>query len=253
MLTFTNLTLIPGYPNKLAVQWELNNEWLPVHYTFDVDTSNNPTGPWQRSNALSLLDTYYYELPAELTFKDELLYVRVTASVPGATATSDAASLTVNLHRHDYLLVKEMIRKKLLLRHKFVGNPCRVYKRRNFGAPCTRCLDAYTGQVTDSKCGVCYGTRFIGGFFTPALVEVEIVEGPRQVKPSEIGSINNIVSTGNLYYPLLTTGDIIAEVARNKRWYVVGAQREALRTYPFDQQCELRLLAPKDIEYSLPI
>lgn len=248
---FTDVIVMPKFPSSILVQWELNNQSIPDNYFFDIYVAKHPELEYDKVNSLPIVNSFFYEFPIELLFKEEYVWCKVELTIGNQRVFSKPQSFFNDVPRQEFLIIQEIIRKKELLRRKKVGIKCHIRKRRVFGQECTRCIEKGTGISTDSRCPICYGTRIVGGFFGPIENWVEIVENPRNIVPTEIGTLNDVVATGNLTYPIVQKGDIIVEKVRNKRWYVNGIQRELLRSFPIDQKIELRQIAPKDIEYSI--
>lgn len=248
---FTDIMITPKFPSSMLVQWEVNNQSVPDNYFFNLYVSSNPELEYRKVNTIPIVNAYYYEFPVELLFKEEYYWCKVELVINGQTVISKPQSFFNDVPRQEFLIIQEIMRKKELLRRKKVGIKCQIRKRRVFGNLCTRCIEKGTGISTDSRCPICYGTRVIGGFYAPIENWVEIVENPRNLIPSEIGTLNDVIAVGSITYPIVQKGDVIIEDTRNKRWYVNGIQRELLRSFPIDQKVELRQIAPKDIEYSL--
>lgn len=248
---FEEIHVLPKYPASVFVQWQLNNQALPENYYFYIYLSSDPETGFVKINQTPVINEYSFEFPYNLLTEEEYLFVKIEGRIGPLIIWSKPQGLFYNLERRMYLNIKEIIRKKELIRRKKVGVECDVYKRKVFGAPCAACYDVHTGLNTDSKCAECFGTGKLGGYHEPITNWVEIVEGPREIKPSEIGTVEPRFATGSLTLPIVQKGDIIVERKRNKRWYINRIEREAQQTFPVDQTIELRLISPKDIEYRL--
>jgi hypothetical protein len=248
---FEEIHVQPKYPSTVLVQWQLNNQALPENYYFYVWLSGHPDKEFKKINTAPVINQYFFEFPYQLLVAEEYLFVKIEAVIGPINTWSKPQGLFYNLPRRSFLNMKEIIRKKELLRRKFVGVECDVYKKRVWGAPCPDCIDIHTGLATNSKCLKCFGTGKLGGYYAPVTNWVEIVEGPREIKPSELGTLSPRFANGMLTYPMIQKGDIIVERKRNRRWYIGRIEREAYQTFPIDQTAELRLISPKDIEYRL--
>lgn len=249
---FEEIHILPKYPQFIFIQWRLDNSSLPENYFFDIYTSSDPVSGFEKINQVPIVNTYYYEHPFALLSKEEYLWVKIEAVAGNNKAVSAPQGLFYNLPKRQYLVVKEIIRKNDLIRRKKVGIKNSVYKRIVFGAPCPKCIDVHTGYGTDSRCSECYGTKKYGGYHDPIETWVEVVEGGRDIAQTEVGVIENRIAQANLTFPIVQKGDIIVEGNRNRRWYVSSiVGRNAIQTVPVDQKVEVRLISPKDIEYSL--
>lgn len=252
MITIENVTIIPKYPNRVYAEWSVTNPFLAGHYFFYLTYADGPEGPYLPINTLPLVDTYFHEFEFPLLTKQEYFYFKVHGQLNGVEIPESLPqAFIIKLPLHAWSLIKEIVRKKNLVREKFIGIPSIVRKRKILGQPCTHCLDVATGYITNSHCSICYGTKIIGGYNGGIAAYCEIVEQERGIAPSEIGTIENIMAAGFLTYPLVFKGDVIIENVRNKRWMVNTVARTTFQNYPVEQKIELRQLSPKDIEYSL--
>lgn len=246
-----NVFLLPQYPNKIFIQWDVSNPAIGANYLFNLYISDNPNSNFQPINTVPILNDFCYTVEQPLLFKQEYIYIKIKVEVHGDSSTTEATTFTRKLSLWSLHNAMEIIRRKELLREKFVGVLCDVRKRKILGESCQECVDPTTGLQIKTHCTNCYDTKVVGGFASPIEVYCEIVESERNVVPSEIGTMENLVSRGKLSWPLLFKGDIIIERERNRRWYVNTVHRQMLRTFPIDQTMDIRQIAPKDVEYSL--
>jgi len=251
MLYFEEVYLLPKYPASIFIQWSLNLSSLPENYYFNIYLSDNPNDGYTKITQTPIVNSYFYEHSMGLLTKEEYLWIKIEAIAGDHKTISEPQGLFYNLDKRQFLIAKEIIRKKDLLREKKVGLKSLVFKRKVFAPPCPKCIDIHTGFGTDSKCLECYGTKKIGGYHAPIETWVEIVEGPREIKQTEIGVTEDRFAIANLTFPIVQKGDIIVERKRNKRWHIESIEREALQTIPVDQRATVGQIAPKDIEYKL--
>lgn len=62
--------------------------------------------------------------------------------------------------------VQEIIRKEKLMLRQFVGEDGYLLRARRYGTLC-ECVDVDTGEINNSSCPICYGNKFVGGFYAP--------------------------------------------------------------------------------------
>jgi hypothetical protein len=246
-----SILLLPQYPDRIFIQWDVSNPAIGANYLFWLYLSDNPKSDFQPINTIPILNEFCYTVEQPLLFKQEYIYIRINVEVQGVSSTSEATTLTRKLSLWSLHNAMEIIRRKDLLREEFVGVPCEVRKRRILGEVCQECVDPITGLQIKTHCHNCFDTKVVGGFSDPIEVHCEIVEGERNIVPSEGGTIENLLSQGKLTWPLMFKGDVIIEKERNRRWYVNTVRRQMLRTFPIDQTMDIRQIAPKDVEYSL--
>ena len=249
-MTFKNIYILPKYPDKIFVQWEVNNH-QSGNYLFDIYISDNPEFGFEKINQYPVVNDHYYGFSFNLLTKEEYPYIKVKASINKDTFESAPQGLFYDLDKHQYLIVKEIIRKKDLNRHLNTGIKCAILKRRIFGEDCNYCKDIHTGLITDTRCKYCYGTGKLGGYHKAIYNNVEIIIRQLDKTPSELGTIENRVGTASITYPIVQKGDLIIDTDKNRRFRVNKIQRQILKTYPIDQQVDIRMISPKDIEYQI--
>jgi hypothetical protein len=99
-----------------------------------------------------------------------------------------------------------------------------LLKRRRKGEECPRCLDPYTGDVLDSKCPVCRGTKYVTGYYKAlpcqyadvkhGEVSEEVTDGP------EGWSLTTSARAYLLAAPQLATGDVWVDADSDLRYYI---------------------------------
>ena len=251
MFVIENVYISPNYPDNIAVEWVVSNPSIDQDYLFNIYISEQPDGPYTKANKVFIKNETSYTFPYRITSKQEYFYIKVEAKLTDGSTFSEPTFFTSKIPNHIWLVIKEIVRKNDLLNKKFVGVPCLLKKKKVLGQNCTDCIDEGTGYVTNSRCRTCYGTRIVGGYLDAKKVIVEVVEQPREIKVTNIGTVENIVAQGRLTSPLLFKGDLLIEKQRNKRWIVNTVKRQLLHTFPVGQLFEIRQLSPKDIEYTI--
>lgn len=249
--SFEEIIVTPLYPNKIFIQWSVSNPCIDTNYKFYIYISESINGPFKQINTLPLVDEYMYTFSYPILNKQEYLFFKIIAEIGKSKVESRIESFINKIYLDTWLNIQEIIRREDLLRERFTGTDCLIFKKKITGDRCNICLDKATGYITDSRCSICFGTRIIGGYLPSIEKYIEIVEGPRNITPSPIGTIENITAIASLTVPLLFKGDIIVEKKRNKRWYINQVDRNMIATYPIKQKLEIRQISPKDIEYQL--
>lgn len=174
-------------------------------------------------------------------------------------------SFDVVWNHYDWRLVKEIVRKELLVqgrrngraRKRGAGTRGWLLKKRQFGDPCTRCLDENTGTPTDSNCPECLGTGVTGGFYPP--LEYWVIQQParRSTRLSDAGDTRTTVieSVRALAHPSPEAGDIWVSTAGDVRYEVQGDIEKLARHRGVDVILGLRLLElpTTAAAYNIPI
>lgn len=260
---FSKFYIYPSYPETITLQWDIDNKQLPGKYTFIVSQSNNnkdftPIAP-------PLINTYQYKIRwAELLSTEvrNSLYFKVECTPPiinpqlqYTVFSQTIPCFNTQLQKREFLIAKEINRKENLRFEKLIGMPAKVLKRKNFGELCTHCVDKLTGSVTNSSCLICYGTRFVGGYYNPVDVYMEIVGLPVEKIISEFGTTE--VKVAQLRFTneiLLDKQDVIVDTVNNNRWKIAGQPELVMyRTYPISQQVQGFMVNPKDITNKIGI
>lgn len=263
-VTITRTTPIyaPTATNGVFVQWDVTEVPQAAELTFTLERGGGPNGPFTEI-ATGLTDYHYYDKHLEsLTSAFEAhgqlslqrhIYYRITAR----SATQNALAVAPvgdQLPRRQFLLRRKMQRDIAVGLRVGSGVPCVILKRRHWGCRCTACFDKLTKSVTNSKCPICFGTGFQGGYHTPihVLGRKGTTNPQTQVAPQgkvEINQIDYVV----LDFPLIAVDDIIAEVRTDRRYVVKHVTRTELRGVPVHQKLMMSELARDSVEYKVPI
>lgn len=182
---------------------------------------------------------------------------RVRLVTPRGTYTSPTASSLGKLTKHDWLLAQEITRKEALLHEKFTSTSGILLRRRRDGTPCTKCLDRATGEVTLSRCEVCNGTRYVGGYLAgvPAVFCALAANDTREQRDLQKGGNKEDVTSGRiLAVPGMYSGDLWVDRDSDQRYEVHKTGVAAkVRDVPVVQTVELRQLPFTDIAYTITL
>jgi len=256
-MTFQEISVYPAFPNAVVIQWSLTDTSMPGTYRFQVERSGSPEGPWVTLTPTPVQDVYVFiDREVKLIVKENRYFYRVIFIDPsGRQFTSDAQDLLRNLKKHDFLLASEFNRKESLRLVQYVGVEAYLLKRKHYGERCTSCFDPATGKIVKSKCFCCYGTKYVGGYFPPIPIYVEIQPFPKvsRLEAGGQGTSEQFVTSGRMpAYPLVARADIIVERENNRRWHIMKVVCDELRTVPVVQRLEeIREIARTDIEYRI--
>jgi len=164
------------------------------------------------------------------------------------------------LSGHDWIVAREHIRQETVRLKKFAGIRGYLLKKRRFGAPCLDCLDPYTGDILDSSCDRCKGTRFLHGYYraipcqfadlTNASQDEDFANNEagwsmptqQKVKGTFVGTVQ------------ITTGDIFVDAASDLRYFInVEDVLVRVRGLPVALSAWLEQLEFSDIVYRIPL
>lgn len=149
------------------------------------------------------------------------------------------------------LLARKIMRDQYLVFSRLEGVEMALYKRKHFGTYCPNCRDPLTQAVLLSKCTICLGTGWTGGFYDPIYTYGKIeVSGVLQDTMQAGQNIANRTSNVQLLaYPRMDKGDVIVEASRASRWIVSSMQPLELHRIPVLQQISANELSHHSIEF----
>ena len=161
-MKFSRVTVYPAFSREILVEWELEGATMAGNYLFHIERSDSPESGFERLTYDPLPNAnHFIDRTAPLLAKENLLFYRVVVTDPrGREIISPPKDLFRNLERRQWFIAREITRKEILRLRKLVGVRAAVLKKRHFGAKCKNCLDPVSGEVTDSQCESCFGTRF---------------------------------------------------------------------------------------------
>lgn len=257
------------FPTAVFIQWDVETE---DHGTFFVDIarSASPTGPWEVI-ATGLRDAYNFvddrfnvplANPAyagreglNLYSLARGLYYQITVTPPAGVAhmfQSAAEPVEPGLDRRTRLFKRKILHDQAVGYRHLNGVPLIVLKRKRWGDRCPQCYDPVTKESTLEHCPVCYGTAFVGGYWTPTLIR-----GRREAAAVE----SNMTAHGDsdikladfniLDYPLVEHKDLIIDVVRNDRYQVQRVHHTELKSVTVHQKLATTLLGRNAVEYRL--
>ena len=254
-MKFSRVTVYPAFSKEILIEWELERATLPGVYWFLVERAGSPEGPWELLTPTPLPNAeFFIDRTAPLLSKENFLFYRVTVTDPkGRVFISDPKDLFRNLEREQWYVAREITRKEILRFVKKVGVRAAVLKKKRFGPLCD-CVDPVSGEVTDSSCPDCFGTRYAGGFNDPIEAWVESSPFPNAKQLQNMGWLTEDFSgqIRMVSYPLVTREDIIVELDSNRRLRVLQIDPVELRTVPIVQLVGVKMIPRSDVEYTIP-
>jgi hypothetical protein len=175
--------------------------------------------------------------------------IRVINNNTGVYSTS--IPIAINVQR-DYV-AKYIIKHRELVFNKLSGHDFFILKRKTYGTYCTACFDTTLQRTTNSKCPVCYDTRFIGGFYSPYRVRGQFNNNPPRHQLTTFGDWQDndgILVMSNT--PVVAPGDIIVDQF-GKRWNVVTVKTTNKALFLISQQLQVRQIETDSVVYTIPI
>ena len=261
--------IIPLFPKRVFIQWDLIQPTENGSYTFIIQRSGSIDGPWETlqaglQNSFNYIDdlTNQPYLPedgkAHLYSLQREIYYKVQVIPPSGcinAATSEAHGLETELAPIQRGLRRRLRYDEQILFKKHNGVRLALLKRRSWGERCTECYDPTTRATMKEYCSTCYGTSFIGGYWNPVItwgrintpknVQAQTTEkGKKEAAPHVITLLD---------VPILQDKDLIVEISTNLRHEVRNQRQTELRRRSVHQQVTTSLLTHDAIEYTIPV
>jgi hypothetical protein len=215
MAEFTSFKVWCFDPDFLALNWALRN--LDPTYTISVERSESPEGPWDvLNNDVGNRDTYL-DWTANLNSKYRMHYYRLKY-----TGTEELYSSVAFVQNAPDAEAVDVARRMSLALEMYNGTPGFFLISRSWGPRCPKCYDKEQHKVTSSKCAVCYGLGYAGGFFDP-IFGYTAKAGLGQKNYVNVSGLFEMdpdartLWTGN--YPLLKPRDMFVD-NNNEKWVV---------------------------------
>jgi len=176
----------------------------------------------------------------------------------GRVYYSFTANILGDLGWKDWRIAQEILRKEKLRHKHFTSVDGFLLKQKRGGPKCYRCLDVPTDQPTDSKCPICFGTRWVGGYFKALPVFFADVTNEQFREHRNLqgpGMEKSLVVYGRfLGIPQVYAQDIWVNKTADARYQIHSIKVDAqIRGVPIVVTAELRKLPPGDVAYLLPL
>lgn len=244
------------------VTWELERHFYGVKpYTFQLQWSLSgvpSADDWTSigspvSNVFTLSDTE----PRKLGKLNNVHYRVKLVDANNAAWYSEPAPTEGSLDSREWLLARSLIFRETLLNARLHGTEGYLLKKKAQGEPCPNCLDPFTGEVTDSKCDICHGTRFVEGYFAALPLYMTLVDAGsyRESRGSERATIGDNHITGRFIgAPQLNSYDVWVDKDSDERYYFHTIKTlSSIRSVPLVYEIELRQVSVDDAVYSIQV
>jgi hypothetical protein len=243
-----------------TVHWLLSEKFAdpgPFLFTLQWAPTASPDENAWIDVGPSFYDRYYAIDPIQREFdKDKSTFYRVKLVTLRDTYYSDAVSVSGILHERDWLLARNVVRRK---RNEFRRSAVNGYllKRRASGVKCPTCTDYQTGDPTDANCPDCFGTGLLCGYYYP-IACVWAALGPEQsgiTRDVGAGTTQKDEVVGPMLLTWLPSNEDIWVTTRSDRRYIIRNVKNLAdwRGVPLIGEATLHPLTTKDQVYRIPI
>jgi hypothetical protein len=259
------------------VQVIINNKIIPVHEVFgptgEITLINVPAYDYVRERWLpptlptgpetQVTVTYSYNSNAVRTDLDKKIWYRLTTialdaqSPTGFRETPLEFSEPVthrNVERVDWIWREAMRRNNFILEQG--GERVKVFIKKTSGEKCFCCRDARTldySKQPNSRCELCFGTGFVGGYEGPYDMIISPDDNERAVRQTPTGRhLEHVQDVFTNVSPMLTQRDFIVKQS-NERYSIGPVRKPSVRGVALQQHFQIRYLDEKDIRYTVPL
>jgi len=225
---FENVLIIPAREGGTTVQWSLNGQIRDNgEYRYILQFSNAGTDdPQAWKKVAEGIETWtltdpVQRLPGVFCFTHYRLVLRTDER----TYFSKPYSALTRLTYKDWQTYKSVLRAEYVQMQAESGTKGFLFKRRISGRPCKHCRDHNLDISKDSQCPVCYGTKYVNGYYRPIpCFWMNVSPGDATVQYDQNISgptINDKFTARALASPILTTGDIWLDQQSSERFRIV--------------------------------
>jgi len=138
-----------------------------------------------------------------------------------------------------------------LLNNLYIGTPCLLLRRvlNERAHRCPKCWDNQTKQVRFHHCDTCYGTSFVGGYYSPIEIQIAINHVNQSNEPESSGEniYNKQFEGRTTHFPVIKPKDVIIDMDRGKRYIVSSpvsnTKLSQLSTYEDQKSGEMGIMS----------
>jgi hypothetical protein len=244
------------------VFWELRPQfYVPLPQTFQLQvgsTADQAADDWQPVG-LPVVNTFTASDPTRRALGKQLtVHYRVQViDGNGNVWLSPASTVMGQMGVREWLWARDLIRRETLRLRKWAGLKGFLLKRRRDGPACLGCIDPETNSVIDSQCPVCFGSRFLGGYFTAVPCQLfdtgNASRSELRQTDSPKGTVADVVMQGRVLGTIqLVTNDVWVDTSSDLRYWIEEVSVPArIRGVPIIQEIKLSQFSLSDVIYNL--
>ena len=242
-----------------VIQWTLQRKFRTPNNIVGFHVEFSRGGEWTRITTVLIDSCLFVDTDSyRCAFRNDVYYRVVAVD----TEDKEYISKPVNIFhiwetKHQYLIARDIIRQEYVRLTKLpVGTYGTLLKQRQHGTPCPICLDYDTEEVVASCCQTCYGTGFVGGYYSGKPFYMDLtVTGSKETKTAETGVVNSKNRSARaVAFPLVAEDDIWVASRSNKRYTVISWNNAAESlTIPLILKVDLTELPERHRAYEVPL
>lgn len=260
--------MVSKFPDGHFIQWTIDGANESGNYVSSLFRSGGPDGPWELV-AADLTNTYaYFDQFQNVPSAGSTVYLRpnqlrlfrnfyykVEIITPSNTKLSAQDEVGPTLHNAKQEGVRrKLIRDLKIQLRKYNGTPVALLKRKVWGQICVDCTDKVTRETTRAACQTCWGTRIVGGYWTPTLVYAR--RGPPDsstaITPRGKSDVNE-VKIWVPDVPALERDDLIVFLEDQRRYRIDRQMQTEMQLVAVHQVFIAQEIDHSNIIYRMPI
>lgn len=263
---FIDVSIFPSHARRTAII-----AWLTIpaikKAEFYIYRKYDGGSEWELLNETPATGTTYADTTFVIKNKNQTPHYKVLALLDGKEYISPSVALFAKAGRKAFGIAQNIIHAKYIqARHD--GLPVLYYPAIKNG-PMNSSLDAVSGQRVTAVCpqnnstdpdddsNNDYGTYYAGGYYRPFLTFVRLLGAKLQRESVLDDGIydESVQKTSFLAFPPVRTGDLVIDVATDRRWFVgESIQAEMVKgIIPVGYTANLTLQAFNHPCYTVPI
>jgi hypothetical protein len=258
---FQNILVTPAREGGTRIQWSLGSQIRDEgFYQYSLQVGNagvDDAKAWTtiatEIDACCLIDSNR-RLPGVQSFT----HYRLKLETAEGIYYSRPLHTFGKLNYADWRMYESIIRAEGIRLAGVDGTNGTLLKRKISGMKCKRCRDFGTGEVKDAMCKLCYGTGWIGGYYTPSPCFYININPSGSTITKDVnmqGPIAETQVTGRaIAVPILTSGDVWVSRESSERLLITQIKHLVeVKGIPTVYQLGMDRLPFSDVVYSFSL
>jgi hypothetical protein len=253
MLYVKEPTVLSNLPSGFIIQWSLDKTVESIdNYVFTVLTSTDPSIEFEVDGSVSN-QLYYTHVVRDFDFSRHYYYqLQVLNTSTGETTTTQ----TFYLQAAPTGLALKMISTEQRFLSNLVSRSGFFLIRKKTGKTCPRCFDQLKRRDGDPLCSVCYGTGYLGGYYTPIKLYFQFLEPSNISQPglTNFGPLEaNQVTAWISNFPIAAANDALIDTITGIAYLISSVRGTAFGGALIRQILTLQQVEPPAGIYSFPL
>jgi hypothetical protein len=258
MLRIHSLELDQKLTTAIVVNWEIEGTPEDLNlYRFSVYRCFAPSTTLADydllASGINPNNVSYYADSDIMTVSDKILNLYYMIGISGIAGQGVSYSDPIKtMYKNFDKYAREIVRRRNVIFQHHSGTPTYVYIRKKTGTFCPVCFDQELMRTTISDCTTCYGTGYVGGYYTPIYVKSQLSQQPVREMFQMFGGWQD--QDGVLYmqaHPLLAPKDFV--YVNDRRWIVLNIGNYAKSDNNIGQTAHVRQVERGDIINQVPM